>query len=132
MKKLTILLFSILISFNSYGEWTEAYVGKYTGNVTYLDLSTIKKHSDHVYWWQLNDLAKPLRSGGMTPSMSAKVYFEGDCGISRYKRLSYVFYNQSMGKGKGDFFDPSNPEWSHPPPGSLLEGILKYACNYVK
>ena len=45
MKKLTILLFSILISFNSYGEWTE--IAKNTDGTHYIDKDTIKKHEGY-------------------------------------------------------------------------------------
>ena len=52
MKKLLILLFSILISFNSFGELTE--IG-YTdaGNTFYIDNNTIKEHGGYVYWWTI-------------------------------------------------------------------------------
>ena len=43
MKKLLLLLFSILISFNSYGEWEEV-VESTDGDTYYIDKDTIKTH----------------------------------------------------------------------------------------
>ena len=51
MKKLLILLFSILISFNSYGEWEEVAEGM-NGDIYYLDKDSIKKHGGYVYFWE--------------------------------------------------------------------------------
>ena len=65
MKKLLILLFSILISFNSYGEWVE--IGKnVNGDTFYLDMDTIKEHNGYVYWWSLSDYLKPIETGAMS------------------------------------------------------------------
>ena len=58
MKKLTILLFSILISFNSYSEWTE--IEQSTEGVTYyIDKDTIKERGGNVYFWGLLDRSTP-------------------------------------------------------------------------
>jgi hypothetical protein len=77
MKKLLILLFSILISFNSYGEWEE--LGKnVNGDIFYIDEDTIKEHNGYVYWWVLVDRLKPSKSG----TMSGKTYTQGDCGVN--------------------------------------------------
>ncbi len=125
MKKLTILLFSILISFNSYGEWVE--IGKSVdGDTYYIDTDTIKEHNGYVYWWVLNDYLKPSESGGM----SLKTYSQGDCVVNRFKWLTLVEYKQPMGEGSGTP-DNSYTEWIYPPPGSIGGGLLKYVCDYV-
>jgi hypothetical protein len=92
MKKLLILLFSLLISFNSYGEWEK--LGKnVSGDTFYIDTDTIKEHNGYVYWWVLNDYLKPNEYG----DMSGKTYVQGDCGVNRYKWLSIIYYKQPMG-----------------------------------
>ena len=127
MKKLLILLFSMLISFNSYGEWT--FIGdNVNGTMFYIDLDTIKESNNgFVYWWDLGDSEKLI--GG---TLSAKFYEEGDCAVNRYRPLSYVFYKQRMGKGNGDIDNPQNPEWIYPAPGSIEIDILDFVCDYVK
>ena len=43
MKKILALLFSILISFNSYGEWTKVAESN-SGDNYYLDLGNVKEY----------------------------------------------------------------------------------------
>jgi hypothetical protein len=125
MKKLLILLFSIMISFNSYGEWT--YIDKNTnGSTFYIELVTIQKHEDYIYYWVMNNYLKPDRWG----DMSNKMYIQGDCGVNRVKILSYNFYKQPMGKGKGEV-DNTSSEWTYPTPESINRGLLDSACDYV-
>ena len=130
MKKLLIFLFSILISFNSYGEWTEVGTGASPvndGDTFYIDIDTIKEHNGYVYWWDLNDRLKPTEYG----IMSDKTYAQGDCGVNRFKYLSFISYKQPMGEGSGETFTPPNPEWRYPSPDSVGGIMLKYACEYV-
>jgi len=128
MKKLTILLFSILISFNSYGEWTEVAESE-GGDTNYIDTSTIKERNGYVYWWKLMDYLVPSESG----TMSAKVFSQNDCGIYRSKVLSFSYYKQPMGGvGAGKTINPSNRKWDYISPGSTGSIVLEYGCNYVK
>jgi len=127
MKKLTILLFSIFISFNSYSEWMK--IGEnVNGTVLYIDRDKIKEHNDYVYFWRLLDYLKPTKLG----DISSKVYIQADCGVNRYKHLSFIFYKQQMGEGEGEQQNPVNTEWQYPPPGSGSESLLDYACSYIK
>jgi chaperonin GroEL len=64
MKKLTILLFSILISFNSYGEWLKVHKNT-SGNTSYIGTDTIKERGGYVYWWRLTDYPEPNEYGDM-------------------------------------------------------------------
>lgn len=127
MKKLLILLFSILLSFNSYGEWTEITESIDGSSTFYVDEDTIKENGGYVYWWSLGN-SKKLVSG----TLSAKFYNEGDCGINRYRKLSYVFYKQPMGRGEDVTDNPQNPKWVYPTPGSIEGGVLDFVCAYVK
>ena len=127
MKKLLILLFSLLISFNSFGEWVKV-TESVTGKTHYVDTDTIKEHNGYVYWWDLTDLPKPDKDG----DMSWKVYKQGDCGVNRFKYLSYMFYKQPMGEGSGEPLKPNNTEWNYLPPGTVDKIKLDYVCDYVK
>ncbi len=127
MKKITILLFSIFISFSSYGEWKK--FGQNTdGSTFYIDIGTIKEHGGYVYYWILGDYLKPSESG----TMSGKAYYQGECGVNRYKTLSFMFYKQPMGGGTGDTQKPHDTDWRYPSPGSVSGYLLKYVCNYVR
>jgi hypothetical protein len=130
MKKLLVLLFSILISFNSYGEWTfitKTIEGPKKGDTYYLDLDTIKENGGYVYYWHMNNFKKPDQWG----DMSSKGYSQGDCGTGKYRLLSGIFYQQPMGRGGNDSYTPENPEWSYPFPNTISGIILDYVCDYV-
>ncbi len=127
MKKLTILLFSILISFSSYGEWTEV-VESSSGTKFYIDKGTIIENSGYVYYWKLGSSPKPIGGG----SMSAKFYNEADCGIKRERTLSYTFYKKPMGKDKMEELSEDNPKWDYPHPKTVRKTTLDYVCSYVK
>ena len=126
MKKLLIPLFSILISFNSYGEWKELGMNV-AGDTFYIDKDIIKEHNRYVYWWVLKDYLKPDEYG----TLSEKTYVQGDCGVNRYKWLSLIYYKQPMGEGSAETLSPLPEEWEYPPPESTGGFLLKYVCDYV-
>ena len=124
MKKLLILLFSILISFNSYGEWVEISKSSVSGDTFYIDDETINERGGYVYYWILQDSLKPDDFG----NKSAKAYYEGDCIVKRLKYLSLTFYTQPMGGGNYTSESVGN-EWEYPSPDSIGEGLLDYVCD---
>ena len=89
MKKLLVLLFSLLISFNSYGEWTKINKSG-IGTTFYIDIETIKEQNGYVYYWTMWDKLKPDKYG----DKSYKFYHQGDCEPVRVKYLSYIYYKQ--------------------------------------
>ena len=129
MKKLLVLIFSILISFNSYGEWMKV-TESVDGDGFYIDIDTIKEHDGRVYYWRLRDFLKPSE-GGM---LSGATYIEGDCKISRIKSLSYSVHYQSMGRGEGEQSLPigNNGDWRYPSPDDVEKTILDFVCDYFK
>ena len=129
MKKLLVLLFSIFISFNSFGEWKIVAHGtdesaNNVGDDFYIEKDTLKKHGGYIYFWQLSDYLVP--SAGY---MSVKSYRQGDCELNRIKTLNYIFYHQSMGKGGSENFPDSNAEWIYATPDSINYLMLSYACD---
>ena len=126
MKKLLILLFSLIISVNSYGEWFKVGESN-TGYVAYFEMDTIKENGGYIYYWVMLDYLIPTEVG----NMSASRYLQGECGVGRVKTLSMIFYKQPMGKGKGETYNPP-PEWDYPAPGSVFGVTTNYVCNYLK
>ncbi|ALE02667.1 surface-adhesin E family protein [Candidatus Pseudothioglobus singularis] len=125
MKKLLVLLFSLLLSFNSHAEWFR--VGESTaGYVAYYEIDTVKEHGGYVYYWVMLDYLIPTEDG----DMSASRYLQGECEVGRVKTLSMIFYKQPMGKGESETYNPP-PEWDYPAPGSLLGVTTNYVCNYL-
>ena len=124
MKKLLILLFSILISFNSYGEWKKI-TSSVDDDIYYLDYDSIRVTGGYVHWWDMIDIATITSTG----AQSVKAYHQGDCDIFRIKHLNIIFHDQPMGKGNRDSFTPTE-EWNYPPPNSASSQILKEVCNF--
>ena len=129
MKKLLVLLFSILISLNSFGEWTK-FSDSTNGDKFFIDIDSIKEHNGSVFFWKLRDYIKPDVTGDLSVSM----YSEGDCGMFRERTLSFIFYARSMGKGNGNQMAPdgNSVDWRYPAPGSIYHGVLNFVCDYVK
>jgi len=125
MKKLLILLFSILISFNSYGEWTNVAESN-SGNNYHLDLDNVKEYDGYIYYWEWNEYLKPTDNG----TMGAIVYNQGDCNLGRTNALTVIFYDNPRLKGQGDPYTPP-VNWVDETPGSVGKSILDYICNYI-
>jgi hypothetical protein len=112
-----------MFSSSSYAEWTK--VGENDLGTYYVDFERIRKQDGYVYWWSLWDFPKPQLQG----IWSAKTYNQGDCKVFRFKRLSYIAYEEPMGPDAGKSNNPENPEWIYPPPLSVDENFLKSGCN---
>ena len=124
MKKLLVLLFSILISFNSYGEaWKEVAVSEADGSITYIDVSTIKIDKGYVYYWALNDFKTSIDG-----IMSMKFYYQGDCSNYRIKFLSDIYYKKPMGTDESSSYNVASG-WEDVNTYSLTGSLLSYACD---
>lgn len=128
MKKLlifTTLLFSMVFSSFSFGEWTIIAKSK-SGNVFYLDLERMRINSGFRYVWRLVDLIEPDSSG----SLSVKVYKKVECKEFKFKTLQYIFYKQPMGEGSGESSTSLDQNWKYPVPDSSDELLIEKVCEY--
>ena len=117
------LVFTVMFSSTSFAEWTD--VGKgVSGRVYYVDFERIRKHDGYVYYWVLQDNLKPDKWG----DLSGTAYYQGDCKLFRYKRLSMTFHNENMGKGKRTEIK-KKMDWEFPSPNSVVESMLKTICS---
>tara|TARA_B110000967_G_scaffold189561_1_gene213384 strand:+ start:327 stop:710 length:384 start_codon:yes stop_codon:yes gene_type:complete len=127
MKKLLVLLFSILISFNSYGEWTLVTTGINVKNKYYIDFDGVDKNNGYTYYWNLVDFEKLSKWG----ELSAKVLYEVDCNAPlKEKRISSIYYKLPMGKGAISDTSNSPGDWEYASPDSVREQTIKAVCNY--
>ena len=126
MKKLTMLLFSILISFNSYSEWTKVTESLNNNSVFYIDIGTIKERNSYVYYWQLENYVKPDSDGDKSITKLKKA----DCDMVRGMSLSITGYSESMASGKSKRYNPRD-EWSYNGPGTIGEITILYACYHA-
>ena len=125
MKKILVLLFSILISFNSYGEWKLASTSDTAD--TYIDFDNIKENNGYVYYWNLIVLKEPNPRG----DLSAKVLYEVDCRIPQKERgISYTYYKLPMGQGSSSGNSKNVGDWNYSIPGSMRETTFGLVCGY--
>ena len=129
MKKILVLLFSLLISFNSYGEWTRI-INNIEGDVIYVDNQTIKSVSNMRYYYQLLDYVSPTEFG----DLSDTAYKQIDCKTYKGKLLSVNYYSEPLGRGnptEGSGPRP-NSKWKSYPINSIAYESAKYACNFKR
>ena len=75
MKKILVPLFSLIISFNAYGEWTFVVKGEPSNNnvyTHYVDFDSVKINGN-IYNWQLTDYLKPEPFGDLSVKFFLKV-----------------------------------------------------------
>jgi len=128
MKKIIFtFLFTTMISFTCWGEWTFA-VKNERGDSYFVDLETIKKQKGYVYFWELVDYVKPLQ--GIADS--AKNYIVADCNLLVFKYIKDIYYSEPMGKGNivhtGDIPDV---DWRFIARDSTGAVELKYVCDFI-
>jgi len=126
MKKLLLLLFSIIFSSTSFADWK--LIGKTdVGDQFYFDTERIRQVDGDIYFWLLWNGSKPDEYG----DLSYTSYMQGDCKIFREKYLSLSYYKGPMGTGSNQSgkFDSN---WVYPSPNTWAEINLKTVCNYLK
>ena len=126
MKKLLILLFSVMISFNSYAEWS--LVARSTDKSEYyIDFDRVSKNNGYVYYWVLSNFPFPSDAEGT----SSLELYEVNCSPPiKERRKAYYFYNSTMGKKgtRSPVFDTSTGPWEYKIPGSVQERLLEAVC----
>jgi len=123
MKKLLPLLFLVMLSLSSYGEWTKL-IEDGDGDSYYIDFDTIQEKNGYVYWWQMTNYLKPSKGNKIVKTLN-----KGDCELTRSKGVSYIFYKPPMIAGEKDIYNPPNPEWDYLAPGSVAKKLLGVSCK---
>ena len=126
MKKLLLLLFSLALSFNSYGEWTFVVESK-SSDEYYIDFDRISNKNGYVYYWQLVNFPNPP----YVSASSSKGLFEADCnGPYKERRLAYYRYESAMGDGPINSEQILTLNWDYIIPDTIGEVILDEVCEY--
>ena len=119
MKKLLLLLFSLILSINSYGEWTNVLPGNNAS--LYIDFKTLKERDGYIYWWYMDS----WREG------SQQSYAQGDCNLKGFKVNKRVDFSLPMGEGEGIEKDITS-SWEYYQPNSGYEILLNFICQMSK
>ena len=120
MKKLLLLLFSLLLSFNSYGEWTEIPIIEDDSiEQGFIDFDNLKRKNDgYVYWWMMTSRS----------DSSEKIYLRTDCEGERMIPLQADFHNQPLGQGESNSIQ-SDEGWRYPAPDTAMYRFLGVVCE---
>ena len=119
MKKLLLLLFSLILSINSYGEWTNVLPGNNAS--LFIDFKTLKEQDGYIYWWYMDS----WREG------SEQSYAQGDCNLKGFKVNKRVNFSLPMGEGEGIEKDITS-SWEYYQPNSGYEILLNFICQMSK
>jgi hypothetical protein len=131
MKKLLLLLFSLLLSFNSYGEWTKVAEND-DGDYYFVDFDKVKYVDGNVYWWMMYDAVESYYYVDEDePYFSEQSYNQGDCQINRFKVLSTSYYSKPMGEDLIFNWNEPEPQWDYFPPESIGEYEFELVCSLV-
>ena len=126
IQKIFIILF-ILYPFNCFADYNWKKILKTSsGDVYYVDLSSIKRSGNNVYFLKLRDYLKPDKYG----DLSNIIYHEVNCSNMEYKFLKDFYYTQPMGNGEPSTINNKMSDWSVAPQGSIGETIFKFVCKY--
>jgi len=121
MKKLLLLLFSLILSFNSYSEWTE--FPPYDSEERYfIDFDNLQERSDgYVYWWMMVSYS----------NSSEKYYWQTDCEAERINPLQGDLHTEPMGGGEVTSFEPDEG-WTYPAPDTGLYRFVEVVCEMAR
>ena len=126
-KILTISIFIYIFSVaNCFAEYNWKKIGSnIDGDVSYVDLSSIKKVGNNIFYFNLMDYIKPTNQG----DLSAKNYFEVNCLDLSFRYIKDFYYKEPMGNGEYTIFDEIG-EWENNTKGSIGEDAREFVCNY--
>ena len=121
MKKLSLVCLMMLAG----SAWAEWVMYDWNDTTTYFfDPATIRKDGNMRRVWQLEDLRKRDKLGGM----SRRGRFEYDCKQERYRYLDISGHSEPMGGGEVLGSGGESTEWNAIPPGTPAEKIFNIVC----
>jgi hypothetical protein len=128
MKTLLLILSLLLITSNSYAEWTKYSVGE-DYFVHFYDESTVKRNGDKIRVWKYTNYSPDDKEAKSINVSSTRSLDEIDCINETVKSLSRHSYTKPNLQGDmTDYTDP-NPTISYIVPNSTLAVLMKLVCK---
>ena len=120
LKKLIVLLFFLLLSFNTYAVWTEIPIIEDDSiEQGFIDFDNLKRKNDgYVYWWMMTSRS----------DSSEKIYLRTDCEGERMNPLQADFHDKPLGKGESTSIQ-SSEGWTYPAPDTAMYRFLGVVCE---
>jgi hypothetical protein len=128
MKYLFFFAFLILSIDPVYAEWVQVSESDEAGRTVYVDPSTIRRNSNLVKMWQVNDY-KTVQTVGGVRFLTAKEQWEFDCAEARSRVVALKEFSGNMGTGTVVFTNSQVGRWLPVMPGSLGQTVWKIACG---
>ena len=120
MKKLSLILLSLLLSVNSYGEWIQVPTNEKGG--TFIDFDNLQLRTDgYVYWWMMVS----------DSSSSQKGYIQTNCKTKAINVLQLDSYDEPMGAGD---LSTTNPDegWLYVAPDKGIYRFIRVVCELAE
>ena len=128
MKKLLLILSLILITTNTYAEWTfYSLDGK--GNVRFYDKSTIKRNGDKVKVWMYINMSPDDKRWESLNTKSARVLEEMDCINKTVKTLSMQRFIKPDLTGDEHNIPVVNAPTDYIVPETVTADLMKLVCK---
>ena len=128
MKKLIFILL-LLFSTNAFADYNwKKVVQNSRGHVYFIDLNSIKKFGDKVFYNRLRDYIRPDQFG----HLSSIIYIEHNCINFDHRYLKDLYFDQPMGSGEIILINNDTSEWNKTRKGTVARIVGEFACNYQK
>jgi len=124
-----LIALQALSSVPAYGEWVAiGYSESLGGYTVYVDPTTIRRTGDLVKVWALTDYPTMQIVSGLS-FLSSKSQNEFNCVEELQHELTVTWFSGNMGNGNGVWNNSDETNWRPVSPGSVGEGVWKFACN---
>jgi hypothetical protein len=128
MTRLFLITLLLLSSGPAYAEWVQVSGGDVAEKTVYVDPATIRRNSNLVKMWQLQDY-KTVQTVGGIRFLTAKEEWEFDCAEERSRVLALKEFSGNMGSGTVVYTNSQVGNWLPVMPGSTGKTVWKVACG---
>ena len=128
MTRLFLITFLLLSSGPAFAEWVQVSGRDEEGKTVYVDPATIRRNSNLVKMWQLQDY-KTVQTVGGIRFLTAKEEWEFDCAEERSRVLALKEFSGNMGSGTVVYTNSQVGNWLPVMPGSTGKTVWKVACS---
>jgi len=127
MHKAILMILLAIVSSSAMAEWV--VIGATNKSTVYADPTTIRKSGNKVKMWMLYDFYSVEEAAG-EKYLSHKGQSGYDCKEEQGKTLYFSRHSENMGGGDVVHVDNKPAKnWTPIPPGSVNEGLWKFACG---
>jgi hypothetical protein len=128
MTRLLLIALLVLSSGPAYGEWVSIGGNDQIGMTTHVDPATIRRNSNLVKMWQLNDF-KTVQTVEGNSFLSTKKQREFNCAEERTRILAATQFSGNMGNGQVVWNNSTEQKWEPVVPESIGHTLWEFACG---